>query len=103
MVTTPYGFFIYVGETSTVSSIYLEKVSDGYMLGSLITKPAERRKGYATQVMQKVVDFADKYNSTLTLIADGDIPQDALENFYGSFGFVKDGCIMRRPPKPVPN
>lgn len=67
-----------------------------------------RRKGHATALMQKVVDYADEQHLTLMLVAQRHsittgLNDEQLVEFYKKFGFrVRDNTlpvVMERPVK----
>lgn len=71
------------------------------MLSDLYSR--EPRKGHATAVMKKAVEFADERGVTLYLQAkrygySRGLDNKQLVSFYEKFGFVKEGILMRRSP-----
>lgn len=66
---------------------YLKSGGDLY-LNSLRVKPAYRRKGIGRKVVERIIDFADKYNLYVTLHPS---PQPRfkakLKQFYRNLGF----------------
>lgn len=79
-----------MGEESTVSIMYLRSVEQG--------------KGYGTQIMQQLCEFADVKEISLHLepYADNDsnLRNGELKNWYASFGFVMHSNVsMKREPR----
>lgn len=71
-------------------------------LHSVRVHPAHRRKGLATQLLEKVCTYADSEKLTLILIAESDeaVPPQVLIAFYSKFGFMNTvgTSVMMRPP-----
>lgn len=58
---------------------------------NLISIPKEARgKGYATDIMNELISYADKHNHTVSLTPDNAFgsSKTRLEEFYRRFGFV---------------
>ena len=75
-------------------------------ISSVYTEPQERGKGFASQMMQEIVDFAKATNQKVQLEvgafyrdAPATLNNDQLLAFYGKFGFQKTrGTRMEYDP-----
>ena len=91
------------------------KLSKGDITLSRIEVPkGDREEGIGTQVMQEIIDYADKNNKRITLTASEDFGGDVtrLKDFYKRFGFVENKGVnkdfttkdsMYRNPEPAPS
>jgi GNAT superfamily N-acetyltransferase len=91
------------------------KLSKGDITLSRIEVPkGDREEGIGTQVMQEIIDYADKNNKRITLTASEDFGGDVtrLKDFYKRFGFVENKGVnkdfttkdsMYRNPEPTPS
>lgn len=86
----------------SASCVLSERESGVWVTGLYSTKP---RKGHATGLMQKVIDFADERGLGLILVArqfgsTTGLNDSDLITFYEKFGFkVHTGKIMIRQPQ----
>jgi ribosomal protein S18 acetylase RimI-like enzyme len=68
-----------------------------YLVIELIQiKISDRRKGFGTLVMNKIIEFAKKHNKDILLFADESFgtPKEYLLNFYEKFGFTENDCSV---------
>jgi hypothetical protein len=75
-------------------NIELELWDNGdYMtLDKIIVSPEDRSGGVGSEVMQKIIDYADEIGRDIYLTPDtsyGGTSKSKLENFYKKFGFEK--------------
>lgn len=78
-----------------------------YEVCKVWTAPDHRRKGSATKLMKQVLMDADRARIRLRLVVvsddDGGLNDEALTNWYRSFGFVQESSsYMMREPNALP-
>lgn len=82
---------IYLGD-ELIGDFHLFKTRSGFLsLTKIEIFPEYRRKGYATQVMEQVIDYANKQGAIIILTPDPylhNISKSNLMNWYKSFGFI---------------
>jgi hypothetical protein len=90
-----------VGELPGIKHLSFEDYAPGEV--ELVNLEAhEKSKGHGTSAMHRITSAADKHKINLMLIPAGDeSKQKRLSDFYGRFGFLNDGDVMRRRHKPT--
>lgn len=82
-----------------------DTITNGIKIELISTKDASRGKGKAKELIQRVIDWADKNGTTLFLdIApqDNKTTESGLKKLYEAFGFEFEGIYGKRDPKSSP-
>jgi len=81
-----------------LNKIHLSETDDGYLdVNMIIVRPADRDKGIATEIMERIVEYCDKNNKIAYLTPTDEFGSNKkkLKKFYQRFGFVSNSGLNK--------